>query len=49
VIKDQNISMILNNDIVNDRELRVYALSTNILRIQDGTGRVIFPNGQIGD
>lgn len=49
VIKDQNISMSLNNDIVNERELRVYALSNNILRIQDGAGRLIFPNGPIGD
>ena len=49
VIKDQTISMISNNDIVNERELRVYALSNNILRIQDGAGRLIFPNGPIGD
>jgi hypothetical protein len=49
MIKDQNISLILNNDILNKRELRVYALGNNILRIQDGVGRLIFPNGPIGD
>ena len=49
MIKEQRLKMTLNNDIVDSRELRVYALSSNILRIEDGTGRVVFPNGQIGD
>ena len=49
MIKDQNISLILNNDKTNIRELRVYALTNNILRIQNGAGRLIFPNGPIGD
>ena len=49
MIKDQNISLILNNDKTNKRELRVYALTNNILRIQNGAGRLIFPNGPIGD
>ena len=49
MIKDQNISLILNNDVTYKRELRVYALSNNILRIQNGAGRLIFPNGPIGD
>ncbi len=49
MIKEQRLKMTLNNDIVDSRELRVYALSNNILRIEDGTGRVVFPNGQIGD
>lgn len=49
MIKEQRLKMTLNNNIVDSRELRVYALSSNILRIEDGTGRVVFPNGQIGD
>ena len=49
MIKDQNISLILNNEVTYKRELRVYALSNNILRIQNGAGRLIFPNGPIGD
>jgi hypothetical protein len=49
MIKEQRLKMTLNNNIVDSRELRVYALSSNILRIHDGTGRVVFPNGQIGD
>ena len=49
MIKDQNIKMTLNNNIEDERELRVYALSNNILRIQDGVGRLVFPNGSIGD
>lgn len=49
MIKDQNVKMTLNNNILNERELRVYALSNNILRIQDGIGRLVFPNGAIGD
>jgi hypothetical protein len=49
MIKDQNVRMTLNNNILNERELRVYALSNNILRIQDGIGRLVFPNGSIGD
>ena len=48
-IKDQHVTLTLNNNTSDIRELRVYALSNNILRIQNGAGRLIFPNGPIGD
>jgi|TARA_B100002019_G_scaffold129154_1_gene111113 hypothetical protein len=48
-IKDQNISLTLNNNTSDIRELRVYALSNNIFRIKDGSGQLLFPNGPIGN
>lgn len=48
-IKDQNILLKLNNNTSDIRELRVYALSNNILRIKDGRGQLLFPNGPIGN
>jgi hypothetical protein len=48
-IKDQLITLKLNNNTSDVRELRVYALSNNIFRIKDGSGQLIFPNGSIGN
>jgi hypothetical protein len=48
-IKDQIITLKLNNNTSDVRELRVYALSNNIFRIKDGSGQLIFPNGSIGN
>ena len=48
-IKEQYITATLNNNVHEKRELRVYALSYNILRIKDGGARLIFQNGSIGD
>ena len=48
-VKEQHITATLNNNTSEERELRVYALSYNILRIQNGGARLIFQNGSIGD
>lgn len=47
-IKDQLISLNLNNNTSDIRELRVYAINYNILRIKNGTGQLLFPNGPVG-
>lgn len=49
IMKEQYIKLLLNNKTSPERELRVYALSYNILRIQDGTTRLLFQSGPIGD
>ena len=48
LVKEQHVKLSLNDEIV-DRELRVYALSYNILRVQDGTARLLFQSGPIGN
>jgi hypothetical protein len=48
-IKEQIIQLKLNSETTYKRELRVYALANNILRINGGGGKVIFPNGGIGN
>ena len=48
-IKEQIIQLKLNSETVLKRELRVYALANNILRINGGSGKVIFPNGGISN
>jgi len=42
VIKDQNLELALNRNALQDRNLRVYARSFNILRVSGGNARVIF-------
>lgn len=49
LIKDQHITLKLNNDTTYERELRVYALSNNILQFKDGSARLLFNNGKIGN
>jgi len=44
LIKEQYVTLSLMSDIT-ERELRVYALSYNILRVENGTARLIFENG----
>jgi hypothetical protein len=46
LIKEQHVQLSL-NDYNKERELRVYALSYNILRIEKGTARLIFQSGPI--
>tara|TARA_Y100000389_G_C17458532_1_gene519871 strand:+ start:1344 stop:2732 length:1389 start_codon:yes stop_codon:yes gene_type:complete len=46
MIKEQHVDLSL-NDFSGTRELRVYALSYNILRIENGTARLIFQSGPI--
>tara|TARA_B100000085_G_scaffold273420_1_gene288868 strand:- start:235 stop:1410 length:1176 start_codon:yes stop_codon:yes gene_type:complete len=48
-IKEQIIQLKLNSETTFKRELRVYALANNILRINGGSGKVIFPNGGISN
>ena len=48
-IKEQIINLKLNSETTFKRELRVYALANNILRINGGSGKVIFPNGGISN
>ena len=48
-IKEQIINLKLNSETTLKRELRVYALANNILRINGGSGKVIFPNGGISN
>jgi hypothetical protein len=48
LIKESHATFHLNEETV-ERELRVYALSYNILRIHDGVGRILFPSGSIGN
>ena len=48
-IKEQIINLKLNGETTFKRELRVYALANNILRINGGSGKVIFPNGGISN
>tara|TARA_Y100000361_G_scaffold16617_1_gene13032 strand:- start:295 stop:1959 length:1665 start_codon:yes stop_codon:yes gene_type:complete len=48
-IKEQIINLKLNSETFFKRELRVYALANNILRINGGSGKIIFPNGRIGN
>lgn len=48
LIKEQHIDLSLNSSGFM-RELRVYALSYNILRIENGTARLLFASGAIGD
>lgn len=48
MIKEQHVDLAL-NDFSGTRELRVYALSYNILRIEDGTARLLFQSGPIGN
>lgn len=48
-IKEQIINLKLNSETFFKRELRVYALANNILRINGGSGKVIFPNGRISN
>lgn len=49
LIKDQHITLKLNNDTTYERELRVYALSNNILQFKDGSARLLFNSGKIGN
>ena len=49
LIKDQHITLKLNNDTTYERELRVYALSNNILQFADGSARLLFNSGEIGN
>lgn len=42
VIKDQNLGLTLNRNALQDRQLRVYARSYNVLRVAGGNARVIF-------
>lgn len=49
LIKDQHITLKLNNDTTYERELRVYALSNNILQLADGSARLLFNSGEIGN
>lgn len=48
-IKEQVIQVKLNSETSLKRELRVYALANNILRLNGGSGKVIFPNGGISN
>lgn len=47
--KEQHVKLLLNNESSVERELRVYALSYNILRVEDGTARLLFQSGPIGN
>jgi len=49
IIKEQHVKLLLNNESSVERELRVYALSYNILRIENGTARLLFQSGPIGN
>jgi len=49
LIKEQHVKLLLNNESSSERELRVYALSHNILRIENGTARLLFQSGPIGN
>ena len=42
--KEQHVTLSLNTE-SSERELRVYALSYNILRVENGTARLLFENG----
>jgi len=42
VIKDQNLGLTLNRNALQDRQVRVYARSYNVLRVAGGKARVIF-------
>lgn len=44
LVKEQHVTLSLNQD-TRERELRVYALSYNILRVENGTARLLFENG----
>lgn len=50
-IKEQHVKLQLNNNTTGstERELRVYALSYNILRIENGTARLLFSSGPISN
>lgn len=49
IIKEQYVRLSLNDNTSPERELRVYALSYNILRVENGTARLFFQPGPIGD
>jgi hypothetical protein len=42
VLKDQNLALSLNRNALQDRQVRVYARSYNVLRVVGGKARVIF-------
>ena len=46
LIKDQNLSLSLTDCPDFSRQVRVYALSYNILRVREGTGQTLFNNKQ---
>lgn len=48
IIKEQHVKLSVNKEDTG-RELRVYALSYNILRIENGTARLLFQSGPIGN
>lgn len=48
LVKEQHVKLSVNGEDT-DRELRVYALSYNILRIENGTARLLFQSGPIGN
>lgn len=48
LVKEQHVTLSL-NDYSSMRELRVYALSYNILRIENGTARLLFEHGPVGN
>jgi len=49
LIKEQYVKLLLNNDSSVERELKVYAHSYNILRVEDGTARLLFQSGPVGN
>lgn len=49
LVKEQYVKLLLNNNSSVERELRVYAHSYNILRVEDGTARLLFQPGPIGN
>jgi hypothetical protein len=46
LVKDQNLSLSLTDCPDFSRQVRVYALSYNILRVREGTGQTLFNNKQ---
>lgn len=48
LIKEQHAILNLNGNSV-ERELRVYAISYNILKLENGSARLLFTTGRIGD
>ena len=49
LVKEQHVNMSLNNQLSGERELKVLALSYNILRIENGATRLLFQSGRISD
>ena len=49
LVNEQYVKLLLNNDSSVERELRVYAHSYNILRVEDGTARLLFQSGSVGN